>query len=171
MECLRSVIISINQELTYSTATFVKNWTVGTETYWVIKQTGNSIFNFEGFKNIDVYGVSVVGGIQTVTASALGGVLVDDWNFEIFLNGTLPLANGNTSVSPNFWAIQTQTNNTKLFALSKNTNCLNFASPIKSVQSISFECLNAQGSGQQTALTAALDIDLSFIVYYRFEGE
>jgi hypothetical protein len=171
MDCLRSVIVSINQELTYSTSPFVKNWTIGTENYWVIKQTGGSTLNFEGFSNIDVYGIDVVGGIQTWAGAAVGGVLVTDWNFEFFVNGTLSLGSDYITASPNFWAIQTQTNNTKLFALSKNTNSLKFASPILSVKSIAFECLNAQGTGQQTALTASLDIDLSFIVYYKFQGE
>lgn len=171
MDCLRSVIVSINQEITYSSAPFVKSWTIGTENYWVIKQTGASFLNFEGFSNIDVYQIDVVGGIQTWAGAAVGGVLVTDWNFEFFINGTLPLGSDYITGSPNFWAIQTQSNNTKLFALSKNTNSLKFASPILSVKSIAFECLNAQGTGQQTGLTASLDIDLSFIVYYKFQGE
>ena len=81
------------------------------------------------------------------------------------------MTSGTVVAAPNFWNIQTTTTGTKTFALSKNTNSLKFADPIASVTTINFEVLRAQGVGGQTAGVVSLDWDLSFIFYYKFEGE
>jgi hypothetical protein len=103
--------------------------------------------------------------------AAIGGVVVSDWSFEIFIDGQLPLNNGFIDTTlPNFWSPFIQGPQSQTFALSKYSNSLKFANPIKSPSILRFEVLNAQGIGAQS-ITPAFDIALSFIVYYKFEGE
>lgn len=170
MDCLRSFIVSIDQVTTFS-GTDVKTWFVGAQEFWVVEKAGVSTFVPEGFKNIDIYGVDVIGNVSTQKAAATGGVVVQDWGFEILIEGQLPLVSGTVTTSPNYWNIQTTTTGTRTFALSKNTNSLKFADPIGSVKNINFEVLRAQGVGGQTAGVVSLDWDLSFIFFYKYEGE
>jgi len=170
MDCLRSFIVSIDQVTTFS-GTDVKTWFVGAQEFWVVEKAGVSTFVPEGFKNIDIYGVDVIGNVSTQKAAATGGVVVQDWGFELLIEGQLPLASGTITTSPNYWNIQTTTTGTRTFALSKNTNSLKFADPIGSVKNINFEVLRAQGVGGQTAGVVSLDWDLSFVFFYKYEGE
>jgi hypothetical protein len=170
MECLRSFIVSIDQVTSFS-GTDVKTWFVGAQEFWVVEKAGSSFFYPQGFKNIDIYGVDVVGHVMTQKAAVAGGCVVTDWAFEILIAGTLPLASGRIETSPNYWNIQTSTVGTSTFALSKNTNSLKFADPISGVKNINFEVLRAQGTGGQTTGIISLDWDLSFVFYYKYEGE
>jgi hypothetical protein len=170
MDCLRSFIVSIEQNTTFS-GTDVKTWFVGAQEYWVVERNAVSNFYPQGFKNIDIHGVDVVGHVMTQKSSVAGGGVVTDWAFEIDINGTLPLASGNIGVTPNFWNIQTESVIARTFALSKNTNSVKFANPISSIQNIGFEKLRVQGTGGQTAGIVSLDWYLSFVFYYKFEGE
>jgi hypothetical protein len=170
MDCLRSFIVSIDQVTTFS-GTDVKTWFVGAQEFWVVEKAGVSTFVPEGFKNIDIYGVDVIGNVSTQKAAATGGCVVQDWGFELLIEGQLPLASGTITTSPNYWNIQTTTTGTRTFALSKNTNSLKFADPIGSVKNINFEVLRAQGVGGQTAGVVSLDWDLSFVFFYKYEGE
>jgi len=170
MDCLRSFIVSIDQVTTFS-GTDVKTWFVGAQEFWVVEKAGVSTFVPEGFKNIDIYGVDVIGNVSTQKAAATGGVVVQDWGFELLIEGQLPLVSGTITTSPNYWNIQTTTTGTRTFALSKNTNSLKFADPIGSVKNINFEVLRAQGVGGQTAGVVSLDWDLSFVFFYKYEGE
>ena len=172
MDCMKSFIISMDRVNVYSAVGTLKTWAVGAQHFWTIQEVGLSTFRFQGFKNVEIYGVDVVGGIQTDVANVTNGVVVSDWNFEFLIDGQLPLTSGFIdTVPPNFWSIEVETTNSKRFSLSKNTNSLRFANPITSAQSISFEALNAQGIGGQNLLAVSLYMDLSFIVYYKFEGE
>lgn len=170
MDCLRSFIVSIDQVTTFS-GTDVKTWFVGAQEFWVAEKAGVSTFVPEGFKNINIFGVDVIGNVSTQKAAATGGVVVQDWGFEILIEGQLPLVSGSVTTSPNYWNIQTTTTGTRTFALSKYTNSLKFADPIASVKNINFEVLRAQGVGGQTAGVVSLDWDLSFIFFYKYEGE
>jgi hypothetical protein len=170
MDCLRSFIVSIDQVTTFS-GTDVKTWFVGAQEFWVVEKAGVSTFVPEGFKNIDIYGVDVIGNVSTQKAAATGGVVVQDWGFELLIEGQLPLVSGTITTSPNYWNIQTTTTGTRTFALSKNTNSLKFADPIGSVKNINFEVLRAQGVGGQTAGVVSLNWDLSFVFFYKYEGE
>lgn len=170
MDCLRSFIVEIKQAQTF-VGTDVKTWLLGVQEYWVVDVQGVSIFNLQGFKNIDVYGVDVIGSVQSWKTAISGGCIVEDWAFDILLDGSLPLVNGFKDASPDDWNIQTNTTGTKTFAISKFNNSIKFADPIKSVKNINFENLKAQGIGGQTSGAIALDYDLSFIFYYRYEGE
>lgn len=170
MDCLKSFIIDIKQAQTF-VATDVKTWLLGVQEYWVVEASGNSAFQTQGFKNIDVYGVDVIGSVQSWKTAISGGCIVEDWSFEIIIDGSLPLVSGQKVASPDDWNIQLNTVGTKNFAIGKFNNSIKFADPIKSVKFITFEMLRAQGIGGQTAGAIALDYDLSFIIYYKYEGE
>jgi hypothetical protein len=172
MECLRSFVIAFNNASTYSGTPTVKTWLSGTESFWAINLSGSSVFKFQGFKNVDIYGIDVIGDVGTQNAAATGGMIVGDWNFELKIDGTLPLPSGLIDTTGgNYWNIEIDTSNTKTFRLSKNTNSLKFEDPIKSAKLLEFLVLRAEGSGSQTSSTISIDYDLSFIIYYKFEGE
>ena len=99
MDCLRSFIVNIRQVGTF-TGTDVKTWFVGAQEFWAVEAPRISIFNVQGFKNVDIYGVDVIGSVQTQKAAAIGGCVVNDWAFELLIDGSLPLASGLVQVSP-----------------------------------------------------------------------
>lgn len=169
MDCLRSFVVSIDGVASF-TGTDVKTWTLGLQEFWAVEKIALSTFETQGFKNIDVYGISMNGIVQTERAAVTGGCVVQDWGFEMGIQGQLPLASGIIVAAPNYWNIQT-TQAITTFALSKNSNYVKFADPIKSVKNFRFENLKVQGIGGQTVGTIALDWDLNFTIYYKYEGE
>jgi len=170
MDCLRSFTVSINQNSTF-TAPDVKTWTLGVQEYFVFEISNLSTLIPQGFKNIDIYGVELVGMVQSQKSALTGGCIVDDWNFVIFIDGSIPLLSSIIQTSPNYWSIQVDGNGPRSFTLSKNTNSVKLLSPLKSVKEIRFEKLQAQGYGGQTVGTVSLDWDFTFMFFYKYEGE
>jgi len=171
MDCLKSFNISINGDVVY-TGLDVKSWTNGGQNFFHMETDGItdiSEFTIEGFKNINVFGVSVTGGVMPQIGALTDSGIIDDWRFEIILDGQLPLISG--TVGTNFFAINPDGVNNKLFSLSKNTDVVNFASPFQSVKKITFNRLLIQGYGLQTIGTIALNYDLNFTFFYKYEGE
>jgi len=170
MDCLRSFIIKIEQNSTF-TAPDVKTWDVAGRQGWIYdNNTNSSTFNVQGFKNIEIYGIQMIGTISNQESAVLGNVNVNDWSMEIQLNGQLPLLGG--VVAPvNFFNIYTTQFQASRFSVSKYTPEVKLASPITSVQSIQFQRLIVSGSDWDTVNTASLEYKLSFVFYYRFEGE
>ena len=170
MDCLRSFIVRINQQTNW-TGSDVKTWLIGAQYHWAVDAySSTSTFNIEGFKNVNIYGIQLIGNVITNTASVLGAVVVSDWSFEIEIDGQLPLISG-TIAPTNYWAIETSTQATKYFTLSKNTNLLTLADPIASAKNIVFRRLKAQGDSGQTLNNVSLDWDFSFVFFYKYEGE
>lgn len=170
MECLNSFTIGIRQQSTFSGAD-VKTWLLGVQDYWAVDIIRTSTFNIQGFKNIDLYGIKMTGDVQTQVGAATGGVVVDDFGFDIYVDGSLPLISGAVDPGVNFWNLEVSNVGAKTFRLSRNQNEINFAAPIKSVKYFNFERLVAQGVAAQTAGTISLDYDLTFTFYYKYEGE
>lgn len=171
MECLRSFNLNIRQ-VTTATGSNVKTWTVGSQEFWSARISGISRFDIEGFKNIDLYKIKIVGDVYTQIASGIGGVIVEDWAFDLFLEGQMSLVSGkiNTSTT-NYWNIITGSPESKTFTISKNTNEIIFDDPVKSLKYINFQNLTTQGYGGQTTGTVSLDWNLAFVFYYKYEGE
>jgi len=170
MDCMRSFIIGVRNSATYTGAS-VKTWAVGVQNFWVCEVIGSSVFDIQGFKNIDIYGVKMTGDVQTTTAAATGGVVIEDFAFDIFVNGQIPLVSGATNPVPNFFNLETTVPGTTRFRLSRNCSEIFFKDPIKSTKFIEFQSLHAQGVGAQTLGTISLDNDLTFVFYYKYEGE
>lgn len=171
MDCLRSFTLNIRQVGTFSGAS-VKTWFVGAQEFWACNISGQSRFNIQGFKNIDLYAIKATGNVYTQIAALTGGVNVEDWSFDMLLEGNMPLVSGSIDTTlPNFWNIAQGVPAARTFAISKHTNEINFADPIKSLKFINFQNLLTQGTGGQTSGIVSLDYDLSFTFFYKYEGE
>jgi hypothetical protein len=169
MDCLRSFVIGINQNRTFNTAgTNVKTWGVVGNLHWVVKENiGQSIFDIQGFKTIRLFGIQMVGNVQTDVTVA-NGCIVEDYSFIFTINGQIPRVSGEVRVAPNFYNLIEATNN---YQLSKFTNEIVFKDPIEAVTAINFIGFEAQGNNGETLNSINLDIDLQFVFYYKYDGE
>jgi len=171
MDCLRSFNfrVSTNTNLTSS----LKTWnTGGNNHYWSVDSGPlGSQYNIEGFKNINIYGIDVIGSIQTLPTAPNGGVIVNDWSIDVLINGQQPLVGGTITTSPNYYGIDTASLANKVFPLSKYSNSLKFADPFESVKNINLQNTFASGFGWETSLNVNLTWNLNFVVFYKFEGE
>lgn len=169
MDCLRSFTIEINQGRTFSVAgTNIKTWgTLGNYHWIIVEQGGTSIFDIQGFRRIDLYGIEMLGNIQT-DAGLNDGAIVEDYSFNIGIGGQVPLVSGIVRTAPNFWAINPSVGQ---FNLGKYANKLTLESPYTGCTSLVFNGFRAQGNNGETTNSISLDIKLQFVVYYKFEGE
>ena len=164
MNCLRSFTLSISNTRTYVTPSAV-TWGALGNYHWQVTQQGLSTFNIQGFKNIDIYGISMVSNVQTFGPTSKA--IVEDYSYLLTLNGQLPLIGGNIDLV-NFWSIS---DTFTRFAIGKYTNEIKFESPIKSVTSINVNEFRAQGNNAEAINSINLQNDIQFIFYYNFEGE
>jgi len=177
MDCLRSFNIAIIQNTTFvSPAATVKTWTssVGGELYWSMDTdigTTKSRFNIEGFKNIDLYGVQLLGGIKCQSSAAIAGGVVNTWGFQLYCEAQNPLVSGSIQTAPNYWALNTGNANSRILQFTNTNPKIEFADPLKSLKYIEFNTLQAEGFGAQTANQIALEWDLNFVFFYKYEGE
>jgi len=174
MECLKSFNIRINQaSLATNSNGFVQTWgTLGQYYFSLLHYPTNliSIYNLQGFKRPDIYGVSVSGYVQSNFTQSTKNAVIEDWSFTIKINGTSPLISGQIGASDGF-QINTTSPLLNIVALSKNTNSIMYSDPYTNVSSVSFEGLHAQGKGAQFLNEIDLFYDLCFTFYYKYEGE
>jgi len=175
MECLQSFNIRINQAIVTASANgYVRTWGTPGQYYFAFLQTPTtfgSLYNLEGFKNTDIYGISVTGFVQGYNDPANKCAVVEDWSFGISLDGNAPLVSGTKRTSPDGFNIITKGTQLNTIILSKNTNSINFLNPYQSVKSISFNAIQAQGHGAEALTDIAILYDLMFTFYYKYEGE
>ena len=167
MDCLNTFSVLIRLQRGYSTGgTNVKTWGTAGNLNWQIREatTGTNLA-IQGFKNIDMYGIKMLGLVYT-DVGPNDGAIVSDFGMNITFTGQAPLVSGVTD--NNFWPV---TLNNKSFVLSKYRNEVNMESPISGCTNINFGVFSAQGFGGETANSVTLDIDLEFIFYYKYEGE
>ena len=169
MECMRSFTIQISQGRTFSVAgTNIKTWgTLGNYHWVIVEQGGVSVYNIQGFKNIELYGIEMLGNVQT-DVGLNDAAIVEDYAFQLGLVAQVPLVSGITSVTPNFWSINDQA---LTFQLGKFLNKVTFESPYTSLKTITFNGFRAQGNNGETLNSIALDLQLQFVFYYKYEGE
>lgn len=168
MDCLRSFTIAISQNRTFTnTTTQIKQWgTVGNYS-WSVIQAGSSVYNIQGYRKIDLYGIEMLGNVQTTLGPNDAGI-VTDYTFQVGVGGQIPLLSGDVQASPNFWAINP---NNGLFDLGKYSNKIFFESPFTGCSSIGFNAINIQGQNGETLNSLNLDIGLQFKFIYKYEGE
>lgn len=171
MDCLRSFNFSIDLIVNIPVGVQLKQWITGGQHFWQAATIGTSRYNIEGFKNINVYGIDVIGTIETQTNIVGGAALVNDWSVDVTLGGQQPLVGGNILGAPNYYALDISNPSNNIYALSKYSNSLRFASPYESVKFIELGQTMAQGFGYETVGFIILRWDLNFVVYYKFEGE
>lgn len=170
MECLNSFSFSTSGNSNY-TGSNVKTWTAGSEEYWSLDAAQSSYFDITGFKNINIHGVDVIGGISTLPGAASGGVVLEDWRVQVFINGQIPLVSGSIRTSPNQWSIDNSSAFAKIFEVGRYSNSVRFSSPFQSVKDVGLLGIKANGYGGQTGGNVNLYWNLNFVFHYTYEGE
>ena len=170
MDCLKSFSIHTASNSTFSGAQ-VKTWLSGVETFFQCEPSLDSTFTIQGFKNINIFGVDVIGFVNSIPSAPTAGAIVEDWTIRLRINGQIPFVSGEVVAAPNDWGIVTSGNPARTFAIGKYNNSLKFASPFQSVASIQLLQLISQGYGAQTAGNINLSWNLNFVFYYNYEGE
>ena len=170
MECLRSFNFSAVTNTNLNSSS-IKQWSIGSNNYWGAYATTVSTLNIQGFKNINIHEIEVIGNVFSYVYSGTGGVLVDDWNLDIYLEGTLPLIGNSVDSTINFFNINPSTTQNKIYPIGKFCNKIKFSSPIESVKFIRIQDTYAQGTGYETLGDINLFWNLNFVVHYKFEGE
>ena len=169
MDCFRTFSITIEQNTLYA-APSVRTWGTLGNYHWALQSTNTSFYDVQGFKNINLYSVEMVGHVTSDAvnyASDFSTVL--DYAFILDITGQMPEVSGKIGASPNFWNIKTPYNDA--LALSKFNPKLTFDEPIQSFKRVSFIQLIANGQNATTINTVALNYNLTFIFNYKYEGE
>lgn len=169
MDCLRSFNFLASGQANF-VAPEVKTWFVGAQEFWTFERSGSSTFSPQGFKNIDVYKIEVIGNFGTYVVPVLGGAIPSDWSIRIKVNGLPSLLGGVVAVTNDF-NINITPSNTSSFDLGRFKPSVEFTSPFKSVTSFEITKISANGTGGQTAGNVNLQYNLNFVIYYKFEGE
>ena len=167
MDCLRSVYINIDYG-TLWTSPDTETWGTLTNLNWSVRKDAASTFNVQGFKNINLYSVEMVGSCVYDPSQVGGECVVTNYGFFLILNGLIPEVGGVITAAPNTWNINPLENE---LALTQYQNKLTFESPIQSLRSIVFNSFFASGTGALVANNIALRTNLTFIFNYLYEGE
>ena len=168
MGCLKSFTLHSSSSLPTAGANI---WTQNLNNYWVLENSLSSSFIVQGFKNVLIHGIELIGVVETIPSSS-NKCIVEDWATTIQLQGgTIPQISGNITTAPNQWQLDNTTAFARLFTLGKYQNKVMFASPFESVKSIQFLNLNANGGGAQSLVNVSLKWNLQWVFYYTYEGE
>lgn len=177
MECLKTANFTISGILTDTgtvTGSQVNFWTD-----YALKMTGftaniplvNCEFTPQGFKNVDLYCVEVIGSI--ISNNSIGGNFVcNDYAFQTLIFGTFPLLGGIIPTGTPFQINQGVSGTG--FPFSKTHSKITFNSPVKSFSRISFPNLFFTGYAPTLiGVTEELNFRYEFDIFlhYKFEGE
>jgi hypothetical protein len=171
MDCLRSFSLTILDQKTYTSASSALTvW--GTNNSFAVYSTDSSTFLIQGFKNINVFKIDMIGNVSTAYGSAprVDNANATDFEIGVQLVGQIPQPIGVIGV-PNDLPIIQNTFIEQIYTLSKYKTSVEFSTPIQSVKSISFYDFKAFGSHVQNILQVKMGYQLQFIFYYQFEGE
>jgi len=131
MNCLRSFSFGVNQINTITGSPDLKQWATGAaQHFWQVNTGTSSTYNFQGFKRLDIYGIDVLGSIQTQANIGINGVIVNDWQIDVQVGGISPLVGGTVTSSPNYYAIDTTLAENSIYALGKFNPSVKFSDPI-----------------------------------------
>lgn len=173
MDCLKSFALTTTNVATYTVAS-------GNVDVWGLNNNFNilapitSIFNVEGFKNINVFGLDIIGNVSSGYGNAvdrINNANALDWDVSIQLEGQLPLVGGTIGASNDWPIINNQTFTQQQFVLSKYKTFVKFDSPIQSVKRIILGDFHAMGSNSESATSVRMGYFFQVMVYYQFEGE
>lgn len=154
--------------------TSVRTWGTAGQYYFSLDFTpasGSSIYDIGGFKNVNIYGLGVVGYVSGYANSANKCAVVNDWSINVAINGNPPLISGKTSPINDGYGITTGGVPLTRYNLSKYQNSIMLSDPITSVKSIAFNSFYVQGIGAEFLNEIELYYDLNYTFYYRYEGE
>lgn len=171
MECLKSFVIRSTGNETVNSGTSLDTWGASPQISFSYQSfTKTSTFNTQGFKNINIHAVEVVGDLGSRSFNSGNQIVVNDWAFRLLLNGTMQTVSGNIQSSPNDFNMILPIAN-PIIDLSKYNSRINFADPITSVTSISILDLRASGISAENLLTINIAWLMNFVFYYTYEGE
>jgi hypothetical protein len=169
MDCLRQFQFYISQARTFTAASNEYDYfgtVFSTNFPYNVKLTGQFVnFAIQGFKNVDIYGVEMLGFVQSPMVTAFAGT-VEDYSFQIGIAGQNPQISGVITTN-NYNAVV----NNNTIQLSKWNNKIMFAEPIKSATSLSISTFQATGYGAEDALQIQMQLEVQLYFYYKFEGE
>jgi hypothetical protein len=172
MDCLRSFQLTVSAFNNYTALSGALTvW--GAPLNFSIYDTRTSIFTIQGFKNINILGVDMVGNVSSAYGPAPRtlNANVKDFEVNVLLNGDIPVPIGVIGAS-NDWPIILNNNFIQQqTVLTKYKPSITFASPIQSVKSISLTDFKAFGDHVQNAGQVNLGYFLQFVFYYKYEGE
>jgi hypothetical protein len=169
IDCLQSFSLSSATNDSFSTPDY-SVWTIGGQNFWQVKKDGTSTYDIQGFKNINIHAIDVIGDFRPVNAITNGGI-VQDWTTSIRITGTGPLISGALTASPNFLSISTANTGINTFVLSRFKTRVQLSTPIQSAKKIEFFQYVANGIGAQSLISIELVWNLNFVFYYTYEGE
>jgi hypothetical protein len=170
-DCLRSFALTILDQNTYTAASgAMAVW--GANNNFHIYSTDSSAFIIQGFKNINIFGVDMIGNVSTAYGAfpRIDNANADDFEIGVQLVGQLPQPIGVIG-APNDLPIIQNTFIEQIYTLSKFKTFVEFATPIQSVKNINFYDFKAFGTGAQNILQIRMGYQLTFVFYYQFEGE
>jgi len=171
MDCLRSFNILVANQGNYGVPQGFKYWPVGAQHFWMYQSTNpDSIFNIEGFKNINIFKIEICGDINTNNLPVGVSGLVNNWNYELQVIGQNSVIGGNVSAAPNGFGMSVQAVN-PIFAFSKFQRSIEFPTPIQSAKQIIVNALFVEGIANESLLSIQLETFITITVYYKFEGE
>jgi hypothetical protein len=172
MDCLNTFTLNIFQNFTIDTPKFI-TWNTSNNYHPWAMQIGEQApsvsvtdFNIQGFKNIDFYGVTMIGNCYPTIPTASRQGLVEDWGIDLNLTGSPSLIGGNFGTN-NFGFTQ----GSNRISLSKYQNDYKLESPIGSVTQIQIINFNASGIQAEANTGIELTFDVTLIIHYKFEGE
>ena len=172
MECLRNFSLTINGFNNYTALS--GDFTVwGAPLNFSIIDTRSSIFDIQGFKNINIFGIDMVGNVSSAYGPAPRtlNANVKDFEMAVLLNGTIPLPIGIIGATNTFPIILNNSAIQQTSVLSKYKPSVKFESPIQSVQSITLQNFKVFGDHVQNAGQVNMGYFLQFVFYYEYEGE
>lgn len=173
MDCLKSFALTTTNVATYTVASgAVDVW--GTNNNFNILAPLISNFNVQGFKNINVFGLDIIGNASSGYGNAvdrINNANALDWDVTIQLGGQVPLVGGVLGVNNDWPIITNQPFTQQNYVLSKYKTSVRFESPIESVKTISLLDFHAMGNGAESVLQVRMGYFFQVMVYYKFEGE
>lgn len=169
MDCLKSFNVALNYSKGYEDGIISAIWSTNGGGYF-INEANFIEYKIQGFKNINIYGVKMNGDVTSDITTFYNNI-VKDFSVQLKLIGQTPIIGNTFSNGGEFYNIEFEGENTKIFLLSKYNSCLDFATPYQSVTSLRWENLRVSGTNLQNNTTVAIDVKLNFTFYYKFEGE
>ena len=172
MECMRSFNFSITNQSNYGLAQGFLYWQIGTQHFWTLDIPGSqsSKYIIQGFKNINIFKIEMVGDVRSSPQFAPFNCIVQNWNIGVQVIGQNSQSTGIVQTAPNDYSMFEQPLN-PAFMLSKFQNSISFPSPIQSAREINIGSLYADGIANNTATSAQISYGITFTIYYKYEGE
>lgn len=176
MECLRSFIIDYQISGSLDTLpdcdyAIYFNGPYNTMASAILNITQNpsdtAVFKPTGYKNIDVYGIKLLGHIASNPSAGQNGIITN-WGVQINAVGNYgKISSSNGGIGINY----TINTNPLTLGLNNLNNEIKFYDPIGSLSNISIQRILFDVEKLQSGSSFAFVSNIALLVYYKFEGE